>query len=107
MKKALAETSRRREIQKKYNEAHGITPATINKKINAFDYTMGGDTDGDTAAAVNEEIQAYEGEELDLEEIIKDLEYKMALAAENLEFEQAALYRDKIRELEKMKTAQP
>ncbi|MGD9687316.1 MAG: excinuclease ABC subunit UvrB, partial [Desulfobacter sp.] len=40
MKKALAETRRRRKIQKVYNQAHGITPATINKKINAFDYTM-------------------------------------------------------------------
>ena len=107
MKKALAETGRRREIQKAYNEAHGITPATINKKINAFDYTMSEDADLSAAAAVNEELQSYEGEELDLDDIIKDLEYKMKLAAENLEFEQAAQYRDKIRELSKMKTSQP
>jgi len=107
MKKALAETDRRREIQRAYNNAHGITPATISKKINAFDYTMSDGEPNPAAAAVNEEILAYEGEELDLEDLIRDLEHKMALAAENLEFEQAALYRDKIRELEKMKTAQP
>ncbi|MCG8687592.1 MAG: excinuclease ABC subunit UvrB [Desulfobacterales bacterium] len=107
MKKALAETNRRREIQKAYNEAHGITPSTINKKINAFDYTMADMETDSAAAAVNEELKAYEGEELDLADIIRDLEHKMALAAENLEFEQAALYRDKIRELEKIKTGQP
>ena len=107
MKKALAETDRRREIQRAYNQAHGITPTTISKKINAFDYSMSSDADLDTAAAVNEELKAYEGEELSLDDIIKDLEYKMKLAAENLEFEQAALYRDKIQELSKMKTGQP
>ncbi len=107
MKKALAETDRRREIQRAYNQAHGITPSTISKKINAFDYSMSSDADLDTAAAVNEELKSYEGEELSLDDIIKDLEYKMKLAAENLEFEQAALYRDKIQELSKMKTGQP
>ncbi|WDP89614.1 MAG: excinuclease ABC subunit UvrB [Desulfobacter sp.] len=107
MKKAMAETNRRREIQKKYNAAHGITPSTISKKINEFDYTMA-DLETDTAAAaVNEELAAYEGDELDLEDLIRDLEHKMSLAAENLEFEQAALYRDKISELEKMKTGRP
>ncbi|MCG8617166.1 MAG: UvrB/UvrC motif-containing protein, partial [Desulfobacterales bacterium] len=107
MKKALAETGRRREIQEAYNAAHGITPATITKKINAFDYSMSEDTASDTASAVNEELAAYEGEVLDLDEVIRDLEYKMKLAAENLEFEQAALYRDKIQELSGMKTGQP
>jgi excinuclease ABC subunit B len=107
MKKALAETSRRREIQRAYNKAHGITPSTISKKINAFDYSMSDDADLSTAAAVNEELQSYEGEELSLDDIIKDMEYKMKLAAENLEFEQAALYRDKIQELSKMKTSRP
>ena len=105
MKKALAETDRRREIQNAYNRHHGITPATISKKINEFDYTMADMQD--TASAVNEELKAYEGEELDLADVIRDLEHKMALAAENLEFEQAALYRDKIRELEKMGSGQP
>ncbi|MEH0021202.1 MAG: excinuclease ABC subunit UvrB [Desulfobacter sp.] len=107
MKRALAETDRRRDIQRAYNEAHGITPATISKKINAFDYTMSGDADADTAAAVNEELAAYEGDTLELDDVIRDLEYKMKLAAENLEFEQAALYRDKIQELSGMKTGQP
>jgi excinuclease ABC subunit B len=107
MKKALAETRRRRKIQKVYNQAHGITPATINKKINAFDYTMADMNANRVEAAVNEELKAYEADELNLEDVIRDFEAKMNEAAEKLEFEQAAQYRDKIRELKKIKTAQP
>ncbi|MDD4272452.1 MAG: excinuclease ABC subunit UvrB [Desulfobacter postgatei] len=107
MKKALAETRRRRKIQKVYNQAHGITPATINKKINAFDYTMADMNANRVEAAVNEELKAYEADELNLDDVIRDLEAKMNEAAEKLEFEQAAQYRDKIRELKKIKTAQP
>ena len=107
MKRAMAETGRRREIQKQYNAHHGIVPATISKKINAFDYTMADMNPDTTAAAVNEEIQAYEAEQLDLVDIVKDLEYKMKLAAENLEFEKAAQYRDKIQDLQKMADDRP
>jgi len=107
MKQALAETRRRREIQKAYNQAQGITPATISKKINTFDYTMADMNANTVEAAVNEELKAYEADELNLEDVIRDLEAKMNEAAENLAFEQAAQYRDKIRELRKIKTAQP
>ena len=107
MKKALGETERRRKIQQAYNQAHGITPATINKKINAFDYTMADMNANTIEAAVNEELKAYDAEELNLDDVIRDLETKMNEAAENLEFEQAAQYRDKILELKKIKTAQP
>nr|WP_320191083.1 excinuclease ABC subunit UvrB [uncultured Desulfobacter sp.] len=107
MKKALAETRRRRKIQKSYNQAHGITPSTINKKINSFDYTMADMNANTVEAAVNEELKAYDADELNLEDVIRDLEAKMNEAAENLEFEQAAQYRDKIRELKKIKTTQP
>ncbi len=107
MRKALDETDRRREIQRQYNTAHNIVPSTIQKKINVFDYSMSSGVAADTAAAVNEEIQSYGDKELDLEDIIRDLEYKMSLAAENLEFEVAAQYRDKIKELNRMKADQP
>nr|WP_319395946.1 excinuclease ABC subunit UvrB [uncultured Desulfobacter sp.] len=107
MKKALGETERRRKIQQAYNQAHGITPATINKKINSFDYTMADMNANTVEAAVNEELRAYDAEELNLDDVIQDLEAKMNEAAENLEFEQAAQYRDKILELKKIKTAQP
>lgn len=107
MKHALAETRRRRKIQNAYNQAHGITPATISKKINVFDYTMADMNANTVEAAVNEELKAYEADELNLEDVIHDLEAKMNQAAENLEFEHAAQYRDKIRELKKIKAAQP
>lgn len=107
MKKALGETERRRKIQKSYNQAHGITPATINKKINSFDYTMADMNANTVEAAVNEELKAYEADELNLDDVIRDLEAKMNEAAENLEFEQAAQYRDKIRELKNIKTTYP
>ena len=102
MKKAISETDRRRTIQRAYNEKHGIIPATIRKNLNLFDYST---HDGEPLAegSVNEEIRAYKGEELDLEDIIRDLEYKMKLAAETLEFEKAAEYRDKIKELKDIK----
>jgi excinuclease ABC subunit B len=103
MTKALSETDRRREIQRQHNLEHHIVPATIQKKINPLDYGMGDSREKKTSDAVNEEIRAYGGEELDLEEIIKDLEYKMKKAAENLEFEKAAEYRDKIREFNKIR----
>ncbi|MFN2436254.1 MAG: excinuclease ABC subunit UvrB [Desulfotignum sp.] len=104
MKKALLETRRRREIQKAYNEVHHIVPATIQKQLNVFKYPRP-DTDTDAgrvAASVNETIQSYESDEIDVDDLIRDLEYKMKKAAENLEFEQAALYRDKIRQLTDM-----
>ena len=103
MTKALSETDRRREIQREHNTRHNIVPATIKKKINPLDYGMGDSLARQTKDAVNEEIMAYEGEELDLGVIIADLEYKMKKAAENLEFESAAQYRDKIKELNKIK----
>ena len=104
MEKAMGETQRRREIQEAYNTAHGITPTTITKKINPFDYTMAdAQSEGSVAAAVNEELAAYGEAELDLDQVIKDLTDKMTLAAENLEFETAAQYRDKIKELQSVK----
>jgi excinuclease ABC subunit B len=102
MKKALSETDRRRTIQRAYNEKHGIVPSTIRKSLNLFDYST--HDDGPVSeGSVNEDIRAYEGAELDLEDIIRDLEYKMKLAAETLEFEKAAEYRDKIKELKDIK----
>lgn len=98
MKKAISETERRRKIQKSYNNKHKIVPATIQKNINIFEYS-GRDSSPVFEGTVNEDIKAYEDQQLNLEDIVKDLEYKMKKAAENLEFEKAAEYRDKIKEL--------
>ena len=99
MERAMDETNRRRKIQKQYNALHGIVPSTIKKNINVFDYTMAEDATPEEVS-VQETIKSYESEELNLDEMIKDLEYKMKIAAENLEFELAAEYRDKIKQLQ-------
>jgi len=98
MEKAMSETNRRRQIQRVYNEKHHIVPTTIQKSINVFEYSNK-ESQPDLEGTVNEDIQAYEAQELNLEDIVKDLEFKMKKAAENLEFETAAEYRDKIKEL--------
>ena len=97
MNTALSETARRREKQMAYNAEHGITPQTVSKKIfdevtdeeervdkkRRFLYTKDGLTDADT-----------------LRREIKSLNQKMRRAAENLDFESAAEYRDAIRKME-------
>ncbi len=98
MKKAVLETTRRRNIQKEYNDKHNIVPATIQKDINIFDYSRH-EKEAVLEGSVNEDIEQYKDQELNLEDIVRDLEYKMKIAAENLEFEKAAEYRDKISEL--------
>ena len=69
------------------------------KSLNLFRYSSGDKGSDIFKTSVDEDIKAYEGDELNLEDIVKDLEYKMKIAAENLEFEKAAEYRDKIKEL--------
>ena len=101
MKKAVSETKRRQKIQKAHNEKHHIVPTTIQKNILLPEYSS--HNMPVLEGSVNEDIQAYEARELNLEDLVKDLEYKMKKAAENLEFEQAAEYRDKIKELMEMK----
>jgi excinuclease ABC subunit B len=94
---ALAETERRRAKQRAYNEAHGITPASIKKQIGDIishvaehDYvTIDVGVDGQ---------RSFAG--MDLASYINGLEARMKEAAGNLEFEEAARLRDEIRRLE-------
>ena len=99
MTRAMDESSRRRTIQLEYNEIHHITPASIQKKIEDI---LGSTYEADyvTVPAVAEEEGLYlTGEGLG--EMIRDLTEKMKDAAAKLEFENAALLRDKIKSLEK------
>ncbi len=93
MERAITETERRREIQQKYNEEHGITPKTIIKGIrDVIEIT--------TKENVNKELKKYtKKERLDMMEKMTKL---MKEAAKQLNFEQAAYYRDKIAELRKL-----
>lgn len=95
MEAALAETQRRREKQQAYNEEHGITPLTISKNIMDV---IGSFYDKDFVTIPKDEGPLLQGEALRKE--IRRLEKRMKEAAANLEFEEAARYRDKIQELE-------
>ena len=90
MQKAIDETKRRREIQQKYNEEHNIIPKTIKKGVR----------DIIEATIVAEEEICYE---IDNDFDIEKLKEEMLEAAKNLQFEKAAMLRDKINELEREK----
>ena len=93
MQAALDEVYRRRKIQTAYNEAHGITPQGIKKAIKDI---------SDRIVAVAEARAPYQVSKLPKDEqlrLIKDLESQMKQVAKNLEFEKAALLRDRIIEM--------
>jgi len=95
MKTAIGETNRRRKVQETFNKKHGITPKTIQKKISEYiEYQRQVEE-----AAVPELPEIAQIPPDEIARLIKDLERQMDLAAKNLEFEKAAILRDKIREL--------
>ncbi len=100
MREAMDETERRRAVQKEYNEKHGITPQTIRKAVN------------DILIREKEEKQQNERLTIDILKqsynvlipsqktaLIRALEKQMLEHAKNLEFEEAAVVRDEIRQL--------
>ncbi len=97
LKAALDETNRRRDKQIKYNIEHGITPQTIKKKISNALEEM---TKGDYVEVAKDTPNIKDIKNIDKK--LKDLEKAMREAAANLEFEQAMVYRDEIKKLEKM-----
>ncbi len=93
MSRAIEETQRRRQIQEAYNREHNITPQGIRKAIR--DIT-------ERVRAVAEPRAPYAAAPMakeDIARLIKELEAQMKTAARNLEFEKAALLRDRIIEL--------
>lgn len=89
MQRAIDETNRRRKLQIEFNEKHGIVPQTIKKDIRKILEPM------DT---IEQELPKSQKE---VRKQIAELEALMLNAAENLEFEKAAEYRDLIRRIEK------
>ena len=87
MKRAIDETNRRREIQQKYNEEHGIVPKTIVKAVS-----------GVIAATTALEEETPEN---NAAMVLSKLENEMRIAAEELRFEDAAKIRDRIKRLRK------
>ena len=97
MERALGETNRRRDKQIAYNEAHGITPATVRKNVE--DILAGlykGDVDmARVTAQVDKPLAGA-----NLAAVLDGLRADMRKAAENLEFEEAARLRDEVKRLE-------
>ncbi len=92
MERAITETVRRRDIQQKYNEAHGITPKTIKKDVRqVIEITSKEKLSGKKKHLTKKEKQL----------MIQQLTREMKEAARMLEFEHAAYLRDQIAELEK------
>jgi excinuclease ABC subunit B len=92
----MAETDRRREKQRAYNEEHGITPKTIKRDI-ADIVAHAASKDGVTVE-IEDGVNNLVGH--NLRSYIEDLEKRMREAAANLEFEEAGRLRDEIRRLE-------
>ena len=97
-KAAIEETERRRGIQEAHNEAHGITPKTIEKAVR--------DVIAISRAVASDELtmerQAEEMSAKELKEAIEKVKKKMERAAADLNFEAAAEYRDRLIEMKNM-----
>jgi len=101
MQAAIDETERRRLKQRAFNERHGITPRTIEKRIGDLRQLAGFRTE--LSVHDEETTIQLDGETIEkaaIPGIVADLKKKMGSAAKNLDFEAAAEHRDRIRALE-------
>ena len=98
MRAAISETERRRGIQQKYNEEHGITPTTIKKAVRDL-ISISQAADG-IENKVTKDPESMDAKELG--KLIKEMTKKMHQAAAELNFEEAARLRDEMIELKKM-----
>jgi excinuclease ABC subunit B len=96
MERALAEMSRRREIQEAHNREHGITPASIRKSVDQVRLVT---RVADAREAAEERERAAPKAPLDRDALIAVLEEQMRAAAADLDFETAAELRDQLFEL--------
>ncbi len=101
IKETVSETKRRREIQQKYNEEHGITPHTISKAVQ--DILVRQQQDAEENAEVELSVIKKNANIFDAKQrrkLIEALKKEMSECADRLEYEQAAAIRDQIQEIE-------
>ena len=106
MQRAISETMRRRELQKAYNEEHGINPQTVRKAVSDILQLIRPDSSSPTprGRGRSDRRKIHELSDMpseDLLRLIRSLEAEMADASGDLRFEYAASLRDEIRELER------
>jgi len=105
MKAAIDETDRRRAKQESYNKEHGITPESVKKNIgdvmNSV-YEQGDHVNIRRAVGLSDQEQELVKSPADLRKEIEAMTKKMHEAAGNLEFEEAAKYRDKVKKLQEL-----
>jgi len=93
--RAIDETNRRRDIQIAHNKKHGITPTTISKEITSI-------VEQELSESVGLDKIETQLAKSNIESLIKDKERQMKLAAQELQFELAAILRDEVIKLKKM-----
>ena len=98
MEKAIDETQRRRDKQNRYNQSRGITPRSIRKTIHDITERI-----SDVVATDTNQKDVVNVDIANVDKLISDLEKQMKRSSENLEFEKAAIIRDKIIEIKKLK----
>lgn len=98
LKRAIAETERRRKIQIAHNKEHHITPVSISKEIKDIRAMLAGTEERSIKDILKLELTA---ETHEIEAVIKSKEYDMKEAAQHLDFETAAILRDEIALLKK------
>ena len=98
MKAAIDETNRRREIQQKYNEEHGITPKTIQKAVRDL-ISISRAAEPKNTLKLDKDYESMSRKEL--EKVSREIEKNMHRAAVELNFEEAAELRDKMIEVRK------
>ena len=98
MKRAIDETTRRRQLQSEHNKRHGIEPQSIQKEVH--DITEGIKAIAENRARYN--VVRKEMSRADMFKVVKDLEVQMKDAAKGLQFEKAAQFRDEIFELRRL-----
>jgi excinuclease ABC subunit B len=97
MRRAIDETTRRRQVQHRYNQEHGIEPVSIVKQIRDLTESVRQHTAAPAEVSPTEALASLP--RLQLDAAIRDLEKQMKQAAKDLEFEKAAMLRDQIMEL--------
>ena len=98
MKRTIDETNRRRKVQMAYNEEHNITPTTIKKAVAEL-IAISRAADSNDKNGIKKDIESMNHQEID--KLIRELTKKMRAAATELNFEDAAKYRDRIEEIRK------